>query len=113
ELEQSVAHSMAGRHLAFGLNVLSLRMPALSERRQDIPLLAGFFLDRLSRTSGQERTISEEALKILLGYDWPGNVRELQNCLERSCAFTSNSIIQVRDLPSDIHEPQNLLVGGN
>ena len=83
----------------------SLRIPALRERRQDIPLLAGFFLDRLSRTSGQERTISEEALKILLAYDWPGNVRELENCLERSCAFTSNAIIQVRNLPAIFMEP--------
>ena len=104
---------MFRRDLYFRLNVLSLRIPALRERRQDIPLLAGFFLDRLSRTSGQERTISEEALKILLAYDWPGNVRELENCLERSCAFTSNAIIQVRDLPSDIHGTHNLAVGGN
>src|SRR5437016_7921240 len=113
DLEQAVAQGMFRRDLYFRLNVLSLRIPALRERRQDSPLLAGFFLDRLSRTSGQERTISEEALKILLAYDWPGNVRELENCLERSCAFTSNSIIQVRDLPSDIHGTHNLAVGGN
>src|SRR2546430_462438 len=113
DLEQAVAQGMFRRDLYFRLNVLSLRIPALRERRQDILLLAGFFLDRLSRTSGQERTISEEALKILLAYDWPGNVRELENCLERSCAFTSNAIIQVRDLPSDIHGNHNLAVGGN
>ena len=113
DLEQAVAQGMFRRDLYFRLNVLSLRIPALRERRQDIPLLAGFFLDRLSRTSGQERTLSEEALKILLAYDWPGNVRELENCLERSCAFTSNAIIQVRDLPSDIHGTHNLAVGGN
>src|SRR5256712_47469 len=113
DLEQAVAQGTFRRDLYFRLNVLRLRIPALRERRQDIPLLAGFFLDRLSRTSGQERTISEEALKILLAYDWPGNVRELENCLERSCAFTSNSIIQVRDLPSDIRGTHNLVVGGN
>src|SRR3989475_3293452 len=113
DLEQAVAQGMFRRDLYFRLNVLSLRIPALRERRHDIPLLAGFFLDRLSRTSGQERTISEEALKILLAYDWPGKVRELENCLERSCAFTSNAIIQVRDLPSDIHGTHNLAVGGN
>src|SRR6266516_3092262 len=113
DLEQALAQGMFRRDLYFRLNVLSLRIPALRERRQYIPLLAGFFLDRLSRTSGQERTISEEALKTLLAYDWPGNVRELENCLERSCAFTSNAIIQVRDLPSDIHGTHNLVVGGN
>ena len=113
DLEQAVAQGMFRRDLYFRLNVLSLRIPALRERRQDIPLLAGFFLDRLSRTSGQERTISEEALKTLLAYDWPGNVRELENCLERSCAFTRNAIIQVRNLPSDIHGTHHLVVGGN
>jgi DNA-binding NtrC family response regulator len=113
DLEQAVAQGMFRRDLYFRLNVLSLRIPALRERRQDIPLLAGFFLDRLSRSSGQDRTLSEEALKILLAYDWPGNVRELENCLERSCAFTSNAIIQVRDLPSDIHGTHNVAVGGN
>src|SRR6476660_5196808 len=113
DLEQGVAQGSFRRDLYFRLNVLSLRIPPLRERRQDIPLLAGHFLDRLSRTSGQERTISEEALKALLAYDWPGNVRELENCLERSCAFTSNAIIQVRDLPSDIHGTHNLAVGGN
>jgi DNA-binding NtrC family response regulator len=113
DLEQAVAQGMFRRDLYFRLNVLSLRIPALRERRQDIPLLAGFFLERLSRISKQERTISEEALKVLLAYDWPGNVRELENCLERSCAFASNAIIQVRDLPSDIHGTHNLAVGGN
>ena len=113
DLEQAVAQGLFRRDLYFRLNVLSLRIPALRERRQDIPLLAGFFLDRLSRTSGQDRTLSEEALKIMLAYDWPGNVRELENCLERSCAFTSNAIIQVRDLPSDIHGAHTVSVGGN
>src|SRR6266849_3927671 len=111
DLEQAVAQGMFRRDLYFRLNVLSLRIPALRERRQDIPLLAGFFLDRLSRTSGQERTISEEALKILLAYDWPGNVRELENCLERSRAFTSNSIIQVRDLPSSLQGANGVSAG--
>src|SRR5438309_97313 len=113
DLEQAVAQGTFRRDLYFRLNVLSLRIPPLRERRQDIPLLAAPFLERLSRASGHERSISEEALKILLAYDWPGNVRELENCLERSCAFTSNSIIQVRDLPSDIHGTHNLVVGGN
>src|SRR5438876_1833116 len=113
DLEQAVAQGMFRRDLYFRLNVLSLRIPALRERRQDIPLLAAPFLERLTRASGHERSVSDEALKILLAYDWPGNVRELENCLERSCAFTSNAIIQVRDLPSDIHGTHNLVVGGN
>ena len=66
-------------------------------------MLAAHFLDRLSRTVGQERTLTDDSLKALLAYDWPGNVRELENCLERSCAFTTGPVIQVGDLPSAIH----------
>ena len=71
-----VAQGTFRRDLYFRLNVLSLRIPSLRERRQDIPLLAGHFLERLSRTSGQERSLSDDALKAMLAYDWPGNVRE-------------------------------------
>src|SRR5882724_3149722 len=113
DLELAVTQGEFRRDLYFRLNVLSLRIPALRERRQDIPLLIAHFLERMTRNSAQEKVLSEEALKILLAYDWPGNVRELENCLERSCAFTSNAIIQVRDLPSDIHGTHNLAVGGN
>jgi len=78
----------------------------LRERRQDIPLLAGHFLDRFSRTSGQARTLSDDALKAMLAYDWPDNVRELENCLERACAFTHDPIIHLGDLPPAISRLQ-------
>src|SRR5881275_1443074 len=103
DLEQAVAQGTFRRDLYFRLNVLSLRIPPLRERRQDIPLLAAHFLERLSRASGQERSVSDEAMKALLAYDWPGNVRELENCLERACAFTSGLVIHIGDLPSAIH----------
>jgi DNA-binding NtrC family response regulator len=103
DLEQAVAQGAFRRDLYFRLNVLSLRIPPLRERRQDIPLLVAYFLERLSRSSGQERTLSDDALKALLAYDWPGNVRELENCLERACALTTGPVIQVVDLPSAIH----------
>ncbi len=103
DLEQAVAQGTFRRDLYFRLNVLSLRIPPLRERRQDIPLLTAHFLERQERTSGQRRTLADEALKVLLAYDWPGNVRELENCLERACAFTTGPMINVRDLPTDIH----------
>src|SRR3982751_7127892 len=103
ELEQAVAMGTFRRDLYFRLNVLSLRIPALRERRQDIPLLAAHFLDKLSRSLGRERTLSDQALKVMLAYDWPGNVRELENCLERACAFSSDPMLQVTDLPTSIH----------
>ena len=103
ELERAVAEGSFRRDLYFRLNVLTLRIPPLRERRQDIPLLVGHFLERLSRDAGQPRTLDDEALKALLAYDWPGNVRELENCLERACAITSTPLIHLRDLPTTIH----------
>ena len=99
DLELGVAQGTFRRDLYFRLNVLSLRIPALRERRQDIPLLATHFLDRMTRSSGQERTLSDDAMKAMLAYDWPGNVRELENCLERACALTTGPMLHVGDLP--------------
>jgi DNA-binding NtrC family response regulator len=113
DLEQGVAQGTFRRDLYFRLNVLSLRIPPLRERRQDIPLLVGYFMDRLTRSSGQERTLSDDALKAMLAYDWPGNVRELENCLERACALTTGPMINGADLPSAIHRATTLPENGN
>ena len=102
DLEQAVAQGTFRRDLYFRLNVLSLRIPPLRERRQDIPLLVETFLDRLNRESAQQRTLSDEALKIMLAYDWPGNVRELENCIERVFALTTAQVIHAVDLPSQL-----------
>ncbi len=102
DLEREVMQGQFRRDLYFRLNVLSLRIPALRERRQDIPLLIGHFLERMTRTSGQEKLLSDDALKAMMSYDWPGNVRELENCLERTYAFTSGPLIHLTDLPNEI-----------
>jgi len=102
DLEQAVAQGNFRRDLYFRLNVLTLRIPPLRSRRQDIPLLVGHFLERLGRTAGVHRNISDEALKLMLAYDWPGNVRELENCLQRACAMTSGPTIHTVDLPTQI-----------
>ncbi len=104
DLEEGVAQGTFRRDLYFRLNVLSLRIPSLRERRQDIPILAAHFLERLSRGLEQERTLSDDALKSMLAYDWPGNVRELENCLERACAFTTGPMIHLGDLPCEISQ---------
>jgi len=109
DLEQAVAQGSFRRDLYFRLNVLSLKIPPLRERRQDIPLLVGHFMERVSRESGMARSISDDAMKALLDYDWPGNVRELENYLERACAMTTNPEIQLRDLPSSLHGVPDLL----
>lgn len=103
DLEQAVAQGTFRRDLFFRLNVLTLRIPPLRERRQDIALLAAHFLEKAYRETGHEQTLSDDALKAMLAYDWPGNVRELENCLERSCALVSGPIIHANDLPTVIH----------
>jgi two-component system response regulator HydG len=113
DLEQAVAQGTFRRDLYFRLNVLSLRIPSLRERRQDIPILAGHFLERLSRNSAEERILSDDALKAMLAYDWPGNVRELENCLERACAFTTGPTLHVGDLPPAVSQLQASPSAGN
>ena len=102
DLEHAVAQGAFRRDLYFRLNVLSVRIPPLRERRQDIPLLATAFLERVSQSSSRPVELSDDAMKALLDYDWPGNVRELENCLERCCAIGSGPVIHIVDLPSAI-----------
>jgi DNA-binding NtrC family response regulator len=102
DLEAAVAEGDFRRDLYFRLNVLALKIPPLRDRRQDIPFLVEHFLERLSRTSGARRSLSEDALHALLEYEWPGNVRELENCIERAWAMSSNSNLNVTDLPTYI-----------
>jgi transcriptional regulator with GAF, ATPase, and Fis domain len=87
------------------LNVVAIRMPPLRERRQDIPLLANFFLARCSqRCERRVLGIAPEARELIQQYDWPGNVRELENAIERAVVLGSDSEIQVNDLPETIWE---------
>ena len=103
DLERAVGEGTFRRDLFFRLNVLTLRIPPLRERRQDIPLLVAHFLERIGHDAGFEKTISSGGLKALMSYDWPGNVRELENSLERACALSSAHEIQLRDLPTQIY----------
>jgi two-component system response regulator HydG len=102
DLETAVQQGSFRRDLYFRLNVLTLRIPSLRQRKQDIPLLVGHFLERLARSTGVQRNISDDALKLMLNYDWPGNVRELENCIERACALSSGTTIHTGDLPTPI-----------
>ena len=112
DLEQAVEEGKFRKDLYFRLNVVSLRIPPLRERKQDIPLLVAHFLERLAHSGGVERALSDEAMKLMLAYDWPGNVRELENCLERACALSSGPALQVADLPTNIQNAQLQPAGG-
>lgn len=109
DLQQAVVEGAFRRDLYFRLNVLSVRIPPLRERRQDIPLLATSILERLSQENSCRYELSDDAMKGLLAYDWPGNVRELENCLQRCCALNSGRPIEKLDLPTTITgAPQSL-----
>jgi DNA-binding NtrC family response regulator len=86
--------------LFFRLNVIEIHVPPLRERREDIPLLAAYFLDVCGR---RRRTkiegITPAAMRVLIGYDWPGNVRELKNAVERAAAYATGDFIIPDDLP--------------
>jgi len=106
DLELAVQDGKFRKDLYFRLNVVTLKIPPLRERKQDIPLLVSHFLEKLARSSGVQREISDEAMKLMLAYDWPGNVRELENCLERACALSSGPVMHEADLPTSIQNAQ-------
>jgi DNA-binding NtrC family response regulator len=88
------------KDLYFRLDVVTVRLPALRERRSDIPMLVHWFLDRHAKGSAMQ--VTGPAMKCLLQYDWPGNVRELENCIERAVALGEGNLIEVADLAPNI-----------
>jgi two-component system, NtrC family, response regulator AtoC len=86
--------------LFYRLSVVTLRVPPLRERREDIPLLASHFLSLYATASTRAVTgIAPEAMSLLVGYEWPGNIRELEHAIERAVALTTHSIVRPEDLP--------------
>ena len=104
DLAAMVEQGRFRKDLYFRLSVVSLRMPPLRDRREDIPLLAQHFLDREGRETGMVHTFSDDALRAMVSYHWPGNVRELEHAIERACALSSGPILHMGDLPTQLHE---------
>jgi two-component system response regulator AtoC len=100
DLETAYKAGTFRKDLYFRLNVVTLYVPALRERRSDIPMLVHWFLERYA--PGAELHVSSGAMKALMQYDWPGNVRELENCVERAVALGNGQIIDLGDLPAAI-----------
>ncbi|MBI5520647.1 MAG: sigma-54-dependent Fis family transcriptional regulator [Desulfovibrio sp.] len=93
--------------LFYRLNVITLRLPALAERREDIPLLARHFLIKYSETLSREvRELSPEALELLLAYPFPGNIRELENLMERAVVLCDGRTVEPQHLPPDLQRDQ-------
>jgi Nif-specific regulatory protein len=100
DLEEAIRQGAFRQDLYYRLNVVSLSMPPLRERRQDIPLLASYFVQKYSdRCNRKVRGISSEARARLTNYDWPGNVRELENAIERAVVLGTTDLILPEDLP--------------
>jgi len=104
DLSSMVEKGAFRKDLFYRLNVVNLRLPALRDRREDIPLLAAHFLDRISREHGRKFNLSDEVLRTMMRYDWPGNVRELENSVERACALSSGPVLHLGDLPTQLQQ---------
>src|SRR5687767_15628229 len=113
DLTKMVAEGTFREDLFYRLNVIPVQLPPLRDRREDIPLLAQHFLDRLALESGRGPvTVSQEAIRRLMAYPWPGNVRQLENAVERALAFTQGrTVIDVQDLPPEIQNQSGVVEG--
>lgn len=110
DLLEMVAEGTFREDLYYRLNVVTLEIPALRDRRQDIPLLVQHFLDRFNEIYGRldnpVREVSRGAMDLLSSYDWPGNVRQLENTIDRAFALGVGSMLDETDLPANLRSPQ-------
>ena len=108
DLEQEIRRGTFRSDLYYRLNVITLHLPPLRERRDDIPLLTEHFLRVLAERAGasQPLKVSPEAMEALQSYDWPGNVRELENALERAAVLCQGDVLTPGELPARVVERQ-------
>ncbi len=105
DLDQELLHKNFREDLYYRLNVVTIKMPPLRERRDDIPLLANHFLEKLDQVEGKMiKGLEESVLNAFLAYDWPGNVRELQNIVERAYILCPNITISPKYLPAKLQD---------
>jgi two-component system response regulator AtoC len=108
DLESAYRGGTFRKDLYFRLNVVTVHLPALRDRRSDIPMLVHHFLDRYARNDNLQ--VTPAAMKSLLQYDWPGNIRELENCIARAVTLGDRRTIDVIDLPPAIRSDQTSAV---
>ncbi len=102
DVEAAIKRGSLRKDLYFRLNVVSIKMPPLRERKSDIPTLVHYFIEKYQGEEGRVIEIAYEAMTRLMNYNWPGNVRELENCIQRALVLGTGSVIQARDLPSNV-----------
>jgi Nif-specific regulatory protein len=109
ELEKEVEAGRFRHDLFYRINVFSIYLPALRERREDILLLSEFFTARYSERMGKKvHRISTTAINMMMAYHWPGNVRELENCIEHAVLLCRDGVIQGSSLPTTLQMPQSV-----
>jgi DNA-binding NtrC family response regulator len=114
DLEKAVAEGSFREDLYYRLNVFTVFIPPLRERKGDIPLLANYFVQTYSRAMGKAITsISPEAMDTIVRYNWPGNIRELENAIERAMVVGKPPMIKPEDLPYQLTEKNHVLPAGS
>ena len=104
DLLAMIASGRFRKDLYFRLNVVTLRIPPLRERRSDIPLLAAHVLERMRLENGRGYSFDDDSLRLMNEYDWPGNVRELEHAIERACALSSGPVLHMADFPTQLQD---------
>jgi two-component system response regulator PilR (NtrC family) len=106
DLEIEISKGNFREDLYFRLNVIHIKSPSLRERKDDIPLLVGHFVESFSKKFGKNiQSVTQETMDLLGAYNWPGNVRELENVIERMMALESGQSLMPDGLPDFIREP--------
>jgi transcriptional regulator with PAS, ATPase and Fis domain len=100
-LQEEVELGRFRKDLYYRISVVKFCIPPLRERKEDIPLLAGYFLDKENQRTGTAKELTPEALKKLMAYDFPGNIRELENIVERACFISEKDLVMEGDIKLD------------
>jgi DNA-binding NtrC family response regulator len=112
DLKELIQKGQFREDLYFRINVVSIRIPPLRERREDIPLLVNHFLQMFNSRYNTARTIGRDARQVLERYHWPGNVRELENAIERAVVTSTGESIEPDDLPEEVRGAARPVGGG-
>lgn len=102
DLKEQIECGQFREDLYYRLNVVSIKIPALSERREDVPLLVKYFTKKFNRQHGKNKVMSKSVIKLLSDYEWPGNIRELENSIENLIVTSPSNYIDIEALPEHL-----------
>jgi DNA-binding NtrC family response regulator len=112
DLEKAIEEKTFRKDLYYRLKVIPIHVPALRERKDDVPLLVNYFVDRFNRELGKKvKPVGREVMEALVKYDWPGNVRELKNVIERAMLLDAEDEILLDHLPGEIYRGETVRTG--